>query len=397
MSEIDAVVAGHLCLDINPDLSEFEPGKFLDFLSPGRLINTGKVSFSTGGTVSNTGLALHKLGVNCRLVGKVGADIFGQAVEKIIEENGQTLSQSIVKGEEGTSYTIVLNPPGIDRIFLYHPATNDTFTSADIDYGLVRKAKLFHFGYPPLMKMMFLENGRYLVEVVRLARETGATVTLDMALPDPNAPSGKVDWIQVLDGVLPYVDIFLPSIEEITFMLRRDFYEDWEARGLKGDISMLVSSENLNILSSYILMKGVKIVVLKLGEHGLYVRTACRDNLAKMGKAVPSDLSKWECTEIRSSCYKVNALGTVGSGDATIAGFLAGLLKNFSVELAVNMAVAVGACSVEASDALSGIRTWAETEQRIRHGWTKRELNLLDEWNYLPNLQLYKRKVRCTR
>ncbi|HLL78697.1 MAG TPA: hypothetical protein VKT25_04315 [Ktedonobacteraceae bacterium] len=46
---------------------------------PGQTIEAGPTVFSTGGSVSNTGLALHKLGVATRLMAKIGTDLFGCA------------------------------------------------------------------------------------------------------------------------------------------------------------------------------------------------------------------------------------------------------------------------------------------------------------------------------
>lgn len=393
VSEIDAVVAGHLCVDVYPDLSMFESKKFLDGFLPGRLLNVGKISFSTGGTVSNAGQALHKLGIDTRLIGKVGDDVFGQVIIQMIENNHSILAHNIVKGKnESTSYTLVIDPPGIDRILLHCPGTNDTFNWSDIDYDLVARSRLFHFGYPPLMKMMYVENGKNLFEVVKRVKKTGATVSLDLALPDPNSPSGHADWEKILDVILPNVDIFLPSIEEITYMLRRDIYKKWRLSGSTGDISMLVTSDNLSILSDMILDRGVKIVVLKLGEYGLYVRTAKKALLERMGRGAPGDFLQWQNREIWSPCYKVNMVGTIGSGDATIAGFLAALLRGLTIEESTNMAVAVGACSVETSDTLSGILSWDQTIERINLNWKKNELQKMSDcWGYLPAYQLFER------
>ena len=71
-------------------------------------------------------------------------------------------------------------------------------------------------------------------------------------------------------------------------------------------------------------------------------------------------------------CFKVEVVGTVGSGDCTIAGFLSALLRDFAPAEAARMAVAVGACNVEAADTLSGVRTWEETIERIATGWKQR-------------------------
>jgi len=45
-------------------------------------------------------------------------------------------------------------------------------------------------------------------------------------------------------------------------------------------------------------------------------------------------------------------------------------------EGAVNAAVAVGACNVEAADTLSGIRPWEETLARVAAGWPRHELRV---------------------
>ena len=42
---------------------------------------------------------------------------------------------------------------------------------------------------------------------------------LDMALPDPSGASGRVDWSGFLQRVLPHTTLFMPSFEEICFML----------------------------------------------------------------------------------------------------------------------------------------------------------------------------------
>src|SRR5512137_1574167 len=80
----NTVVAGHLCLDIIPKWSSTAQDKFETVFLPGRLLQVGPATLSTGGPVSNTGLALHKLGIPTQLMGKVGDDLFGQAVTQLV-------------------------------------------------------------------------------------------------------------------------------------------------------------------------------------------------------------------------------------------------------------------------------------------------------------------------
>jgi hypothetical protein len=49
------------------------------------------------------------------------------------------------------------------------------------------------------------------------------------------------------------------------------------------------------------------------------------------------------------------------------------------------MACAVGACNVEAADALSGICTWDETLERVKVGWPRMQLSLpTPDWKFDP-------------
>ena len=114
------VVAGHLCLDIIPELNT--TGDFASVFLPGRLLEAGPVLVSTGGAVSNTGQALHKLGIDTRLMGKIGNDIFGQAILNVINNSSPHLTEGmLIAPNEASSYTIILSPPNTDRIFFSLP------------------------------------------------------------------------------------------------------------------------------------------------------------------------------------------------------------------------------------------------------------------------------------
>jgi hypothetical protein len=60
--------------------------------------------------------------------------------------------------------------------------------------------------------------------------------------------------------------------------------------------------------------------------------------------------------------------GTVGAGDATVGGFLAGMLRGLSLAECCCMACAVGATSVEGTEAASAIPTWDALQERVQRG-----------------------------
>ncbi|HLO32090.1 MAG TPA: carbohydrate kinase family protein [Anaerolineales bacterium] len=384
ISDLEAVVAGHICLDLHPDLSGAAREPFEKIFRPGHLIASGPVSFATGGAVSNTGLALHRLGVRTKLVGKVGDDQFGETVCRIIASHGENLTDCmIIDPASGTSYTVIINYPGVDRIFLHSSGVNDTFQAHDIPYQLLNQARLFHFGYPPLMRATFTANGTALADIFRRARNTGITTSLDMAFPDPASEAGRADWQSILQGVLPYVDIFIPSVEEILFMMQRATYEEMCGAAAGSNILPLITPRLLSDIAQELIEMGAGIVGLKLGYRGLYVRTDNPTRLISMGRARPSNPEAWATKELWAPCFKVAVAGTTGSGDATIAGFLAALLRDLSLEESLRLAVAIGACNVEAVDALSGIQSWETTRARMDAGWEQQTLDLDDpHWNF---------------
>lgn len=355
MAAVEAVIAGHLCLDIFPQLA---PGDLSALMVPGRVVEIGPVTLEAGGVTANTGRALQRLGVSTRLMGKVGDDAFGRIILDLIGHDDPALIEDmIVAPGEASSYTIVISPPGTDRFFMHCGGANHSFSADDVPYDRLRAARLFHYGYPPYMRRMYENDGAELERMYRQAKAAGVITGLDLALPDPNGPSGQADWRGILSRTLPHVDLFLPSLDELAYMLRPRL-----------EVSDLADDTLIPALAEDALAMGAGVVVIKLGDRGLYVRTAASLPFAP-------DAS-WLTRELWAPIFRADVVGTTGSGDATIAGFLAGLLHGQPLEAALTSAVAVGACNVEAADAVSGVRSWDETQARIAAGWARGPLTI---------------------
>jgi sugar/nucleoside kinase (ribokinase family) len=355
------IVAGHICLDVIPEFTRSNTKAFV----PGSLHQVGPSIMETGGAVANTGLALHRLGFKTRLIGKIGKDFFGKEILKRLENLDPFLSDGmIIQPDTATSYTIVINPPGTDRIFLHCPGANDSFSPEDIMDSKLENIDLFHFGYPPLMKRMFEGNGRELTEIFQRMKEKQLTTSLDMALPDPSSEAGKTNWRKVLIETLPYVDLFLPSLEEILFMV-----------GSEVDRTSVVDQKLLSKIADELLQWGTAIVCIKLGESGLYVKTTSdRRRLEISGIGDFSNetiLSAFVGREFIVPCFDVHVKGTTGAGDCTIAGFLGGIMKGLKPEQAGVYACAVGAYCVEKIGAISNIPNWEDVKDRIHLGWKR--------------------------
>jgi sugar/nucleoside kinase (ribokinase family) len=225
------------------------------------------------------------------------------------------------------------------------------------------------------MTRMYADGGRELAEMYQRAKETGVTTSLDLTMPDPAGPSGQADWQIVLARTLPYVDLFLPSVEELLFMLRRDRFNQLTAQVGAANVLGAVAVEEIVSLADEALALGARIVLLKTGTRGIYLRTAT--TLSESGRGAPTGLTAWANRQLWAPCFRPNVVvSTVGTGDAAIAGFLAAVLRDASPSLALNVAAATGACCVEVAGALGGVRGWEETLARIEAGWARLPLEL---------------------
>ncbi len=352
------VVAGHICLDIIPQLPS-APRR--GALRPGSLDPIGPVTLAVGGSVGNTGIALHRLGLRPTLVARVGDDRLGGVLADLVHAAIPGRAARLIVTPAGmTSYSLVFNRPGEDRAIQHFSGVNDAFVADDVPPDLLDGARLLHVGYPPLMAAMVADDGRELGRLLATARRGGVTTSLDMANTNLDPRAERVSWRDLLEKVLPDVDVFLPSLAEACHLLGRRVRRDEHGAPTLASVARL-GDEMIGL--------GVGIAGVKLGEHGLYVRTASTARLSAGSVQLPST---WADRELYSTVFESHVVGTAGAGDATIAGFLFGLLAGMSPGETVTAACAVGGSSTEAADGTSSVPGWPEIERRLADGWRRR-------------------------
>lgn len=362
-SNVEVVVAGHITLDLFPGLDALSADAFT---TPGRLFQIGGMKITTGGLVANTGLALHRLGIGTRLISMVGDDLTGQITRDYLRRFSPHLAENIlIRPNTVSSYTIVLTRPDTDRTFLHCTGSNDLFAADDIDLSLVNGARWFHFGYPSLLPKFFSDGGVALASLLQHARASGAITSLDFTLPDPATPSGHADWRQILRLALPEADIFMPSLEEIVFLLRRSWYDAWA-----GAVSAHITRGQIDEIAAEILEMGPAIAGIKLGAQGLLLYGGDAARLRRLSVRIPGS-EAWAGRCIEQGAFAVEVQGTTGAGDAAYAGLIAGLLRSQSPEEVARLACAAGAASVESAEAISGLRSWTNLMERF-DGWPTR-------------------------
>ena len=292
----------------------------------------------------------------------------------------------VVGAGETTSYSIVISPPGVDRCFLHCSGANDTFTADDVRYDELASARLFHFGYPPIMRAMYADGGSELRRMLARARDAGPAISLDMCRPDPDGDAGRVRLAAPARGdAAAGRRLRARASRSCSSCWTRPAYARLDGGAEATDVVDLTS---LSRLGDRLLDMGTTVVAIKLGEQGLYVRTSgeparVRDFCDRMSL----DPDAWCDREVVSPCFRArHVAGTTGAGDCTIAGFLAALLRGEGPVQAATSATAVGASSVEAPDATSGVPPWPELAARLRAGWARHPIRIrLDDRGHEPD------------
>ena len=199
---------------------------------------------------------------------------------------------------------------------------------------------------------------------LKKVKETGATTSLDISLPDPDSEAGRSDWRTIYRKALPYVDIFFPSIEEAFFTLYPEEYlRRKEGCGGKELIDHIAPEEFSSAADEY-LKSGCKMIALKAGHRGWYFKSAAKLN--GLGKAAPREIESWRGRELWCPAYYIeNIASATGSGDSSIAAFLTALLRGHSLEESLKLANCAGFQNLKKMDALSGLTSWQEMKRAV--------------------------------
>lgn len=369
------VVAGHLCLDLIPQASADRARRRQ---RAGELGALGPMSLAVGGCVGNSGIALHRLGLTTTLVARVGDDELGRVLAGLVAAALPPGAARLLSTHGSpTSYSLITSRPGADRVIRHFTGVNDTFVANDVPDALLRAARHLHVGYPPLMAAIVADDGRELRRLLDRAHAHGLTTSVDMANANLDPGRDRLRWQRVLERVLPATDVFLPSLDEAGHLLRR------RVRRGPGGVPELGS---VGRLADAFLALGTGIAGIKLGEHGLYVRSA---SATRPGSPAPTSAAGWSDRELYSSVFESDVVGTTGAGDATVAGFLFGLLTGMEPDDAVTAATAVGGSSTEAADGTSAVPPWPQIESRLRSGWPRRAASPGPGWRASPRPGLW--------
>ncbi len=280
------------------------------FPERGKLVLVERTELHLGGCAVNAGVVLKKLGIEVGIMGKVGNDNLGKFILHKLSEEGIDISSIKVDSSVSTSGTSVLIHKDGERSFLHSIGANSSISLKDIDIEYISKFSVLHIAGALLMPGF---DGEPMANLAEEVKKKGVILTLDTAWDF----YGR--WFEVLNDVFPFVDYFLPSIEE--------------AR-------MITGEENPEDICRFLLKCGVKNVCLKMGEKGSFIM---------------NEKEKYYFPPL-----KINVVDTTGAGDGYVAGFLAGFVRGYPFQKCGLIANLTGAKITTSMGATSGIKSWED-------------------------------------
>lgn len=271
-----------------------------------------EIRITVAGTAAGTSIDLAKLGADVVAMGAIGNDELGNFIVNTMTHYGIDTANLVRKVGVQTSATMLPIRPNGERPALHVPGANHELTFADLNLEAIKSAKILHLGGTCLMSKF---DGEPTVQALQFAKAHGVTVTFDLVAIN------RPDLMELIQPLLPYIDYFMPSLDE--------------AR-------MMTGMHNRQEVIDYFLERGVGHTVLKMGANG-------------------SSIASKTIGEFRIPAFKVPVVDTTGCGDGYCAGFIVGLLNGWTLEEAGRLGTAASGLVATGLGSDAGIVNLRET------------------------------------
>lgn len=307
MSKVDVVTLGETMVLLQP-------------AQPLPLAYAANFVRSVGGAESNLAIALSRLGKKARWVSRLGADPFGDLVERTLRGEGVDVA-FVARDKDAPTGLYFREYRASEPVAHYYRkgSAASRLSPADVSREWLEDSRHLHItGITPALGA---HTKAAVLEAMKLARSLGKTVSFD-----PNLRRklwSEAEARATLLELIPHADIVLPGLEEAEFLLGQGTPDE---------------------LGRKLLEMGPKLVVLKLGEEGARLFT-------------PG-------ISIESSAYPVRrVVDSIGAGDAFAAGFLSGWLEDAGeLHRALRRGCILGALATQFNGDWEGLPMRAELE-----------------------------------
>jgi ribokinase len=277
--------------------------------TPGETILGGPFHTIPGGKGANQAVAIARLGYPVVMVGRVGADAFGQALLENMAAVGADTTWVRRDAEAASGVALIIVDDAGQNSIVVASGANMRLTEADVEAAretIAAAAALVLQLESPLPTV---------AHAVGLAHEHGVPVILN---PAPARPLGA--------ELLKQVDYLIPNENETTLLTDIKVSDDASAK---------LGAEKL-------LAAGVGTAVITLGERGA--------------------LLAGERERLLLPAYQVTVVDTTAAGDAFVGAFAVALAEGRPLREATKMAMAAGALAVTKMGAQPAMPNRAELD-----------------------------------
>ncbi|MCC7024301.1 MAG: sugar kinase [Thermomicrobiales bacterium] len=314
----EVVSLGVHILDIlGRPVTRIPPGQDIDLLEEIRL--------TVAGTAAGTSVDLAKLGADVLAMGAIGDDATGNFIVDTMNRYGIDTLGLRRKRDVQTSATMLPIRPNGERPALHVRGANADLTIEDVDFEAIASARHLHFGGTYLMPGL---DGEPTATILAFAREQGVPSTLDVLA------TARPDLLEIVAPALPFIDYFMPSLDEARMISRR--YDRRE-------------------VIRFFLDRGVRHTIFKMGAEG--------SSVAWRGAG-------GEIEEIRVPAFRAPVVDSTGCGDAYCAGFIVGLLRGWALVECARFGTAAAGLVITGLGSDAGIVDYEQTMAFMRSAET---------------------------
>jgi ribokinase len=280
---------------INMDLTAYVPKLPL----PGETLLGASYITVPGGKGNNQAVASARLGAQVLFVGRVGDDIFGKQVLKIVAAEHVDVSQVAVDKEKGTGLAVISVDQNAENAITVISGANWALDASDV----ARTEKCLDGAKALLLQLEVPMEAS--LQIAEIAKQKGVKVIFD---PAPAVPLPE----RAYHGI----DFITPNETETEILVGLRPQNEKEA------------AEAASILHQ----RGVENVIIKMGSKGVYY-----DTVDSRGFIKP---------------YKVKSIDSVAAGDAFNAGLAVAISEGLPIAEAVRWGAAAGAIATTRKGAL---------------------------------------------
>ncbi len=283
-----------------------------------------QMTMTVAGTAGATALDCATLGLNVQVTTELGCDPMGDWLVSAMEKAGVNTGSVSRNAKVQSPMSMLPIAPDGARAAFFVPGTSNTFTLDAAGIEAACNARIVHLGGTGLLAAF---DGAPSLALLKRAKALGRTTVFDLILANDAT-------ISLVEPLLPYIDYFVPSIEE--------------ARAMAGGGTPAE-------VAAWFKTRGVKNALITLEADGVWVDPA-------------------EGEAFQLPAHQIDVVDTTGCGDSFTAGVIIGIVKGWDIAKTARFANTVAAHVAQGLGSQGILKDFEQTHAAMET-WPLKELN----------------------